>query len=141
MDLAAWKAAWGIFMNDPIPFGAAVIVLMGIAWWLRGFIAQERIAVLEERLRLAADEQKRVTDEVEKLKKEISELNKQIEGKLPLAALAVTTATVNGTIGDLELANTTLGTTLSVLPGKYRPAMPEPEKISVTRRSDDYRVR
>jgi hypothetical protein len=59
MSIDSWKAAWGIFMADPIPFGAAILVLLGVVWWLRAFLSSERIATLEERLKLAADQQQR----------------------------------------------------------------------------------
>jgi hypothetical protein len=119
MDISAWKSAWGIFMNDPVPFTAAVVILMGLVWWVRGFIGSERIATLEERLRLAADEQKAVMRDVERLKSELNQIKQEI-GSHP---------TIDRLVEDLTTSTGALGITLRPVPGTV--------DIRATRKSDE----
>jgi septal ring factor EnvC (AmiA/AmiB activator) len=78
MDESTIERAWNAFLSAPVPLLLTAASLVGAAWWLRSFIAKERLATLEERLRLAHDEQTKVAKEAERLKEEISALAKQI---------------------------------------------------------------
>jgi hypothetical protein len=116
-----WDKEWPVITGAPhIVIGGALaliaIVFLIVRWGYSREVAGQKaqIATLNERLHLASDEQVAVTRQVTMLTSQVSKLEQQIERKEGLTALANTTAQVHGTIGDLSLANSSLGRTLTI---------------------------
>jgi hypothetical protein len=120
-----WNKLWALFMSDPVDFlaffGVAIVAVAIFAWWLRGHIGKERIAALEERLRLAGDNQQTMTREVERL-----------QTLVPQLPQGTSSAMVAQSVNILSTANNALGTTLTIVGGRYR-VFVEPD---ITNRSD-----
>jgi hypothetical protein len=110
MDIQSWKAAWTVFMGDPIPFSAAVLILCGFVWWFRGFLLKERMAVKDERLEKAKEEAERFAAKLVQAETRMEQL---IRMNTPAPQLSATAASTASIFGELKEANTALQTTLA----------------------------
>ena len=48
-----WKQQWAAFLSAPLIMAPSIVFVAWGAWWFRGLITRERMAVLEERLKFA----------------------------------------------------------------------------------------
>jgi hypothetical protein len=127
-------------MTDPIPFGAAILILCGFVWWYRGFLLKERMAVKDERLEKANEEAERFAA---KLAQAESRMEQLIRANTPAPQLSATAASTASIFGELKEANTALQTTLAkprgllwVLGDPDKPIEPLEKKYFGTTRSD-----
>jgi hypothetical protein len=90
MDLAGWREAWDIFMMNPIPFGAALIVFASCSWWLRGYLDKGQLAVKDGQLRIKDDRLELAQTQKEDLDRKLA--NTQAE----LAALKASSSEPSG---------------------------------------------
>jgi hypothetical protein len=109
-----------LIFDAPLPLAVLIGAVAGFVWWLRSYIGKERvlalherIKTLEERLRLGTDKQNTLTEKIETLERKVSTLTKQVEQKQPIEVIAQTTFEVAGTVQQVSVANTVLGSTLS----------------------------
>jgi len=72
------------------------------------------VDVRNERLLLASDDQSRLTRGIATLSQQFLEFTQQIERGAATAVLADKASKLSGTIGNLEQANSTLGSTLTI---------------------------
>jgi hypothetical protein len=97
MDLSnpkTWTDGARVVIDAPHIVGPLVVAFIVGTWWLRGFLAKERIGALEERLRLAKD---RLDDTAEKLnsaKAEQALLQTQINAHETPAKIASTATSI-----------------------------------------------
>ena len=116
MDLAAWKTAWGIFITNPVPLGAVALALMAAAWWFRGFLHKEHLAVKDERLAKANDEAKNFGEKLVQAEAKIARL---IAVDVPPQKVSATASSTASIFQDLKTANSALQITLSPASGRF----------------------
>jgi len=111
--MASWKAAWGIFISNRIPFASAISAQLIVIWWLRGFISGERINALEERLRLAHDIHNSISEKLTYANESIAELTRLIQSSAAPEKISATVRTTRSAFREVNVASAELGTALS----------------------------
>jgi chromosome segregation ATPase len=144
MDWSAWKKALELYASTPELIAASIvsgIAIFWFAWRLRTHISKEHVAALNtqitslegrlqdprEDLRIAKEEQQRITKEVEVLRTENAKLVSEIKtlqataSQAQQASLTIIynrASAIAVSINSIGQANTTLGSTLSVITDK-----------------------
>jgi hypothetical protein len=50
MDPESWKQQWSAFWSAPVIIGPLLLIVASAVWWFRGWMSQERLAVLKEQI-------------------------------------------------------------------------------------------
>lgn len=130
-------------MSDPVTFilifAAAIVVVAGFAWWLRGYWAKEKMAGLEQRLQLARDQYAAVNSQLTDVKAQVADQEKVIAElkwapPAPVARvqkLERSNTEIQSALTNLSTSTSSLGTTLTITGGQYRLLVePMPEMVS-----------
>jgi hypothetical protein len=145
LGIEFWEKEWAVITGAPAIVAAGLAALIAvdilIVRWafviIRWGFSREigglkaTITALNERLQLAHDVQAAFSRKFENLETQVEQLTQQINQKAPANDIANATALVTGTIGDLALANSVLGRTLSLGAGigaDSKPVKIEPKK-------------
>jgi hypothetical protein len=135
--------AWSLFMMDPVDFLTAISAIIafsgGGAWWLRGYILNERVQTSEDRLKLAGEQYNNVQSQLTDLKAQvatqqstIADLRSSLSPSARVEQLARSNTEIESALTSLVNSTSALGHTLTISGGTYR-VMVEP--ISTIKRS------
>src|SRR5262245_54621495 len=111
-----WQRAWAHFAVDPVPFGSALVVLVGAAFFGAWFLRGNQIAVMRQRLKLAKDRQKGMKSQIKELKDRMSQEVPVIDALKNIAAahpyfekLSNASHGLSDILSNLERTNDDLG--------------------------------